>query len=153
MSSLEALMKREQVPYPTNKIALLQRAVFGGIPGPVVALQGGCGRREPSDQPAAYGQRGQPRQPGEADGAEHRRRAMVLDPADRIVVLGRDVVGQLFDCGVEELDRKQPEQRGDHRHVPGDGRCNEDGRNEAGNEGDHLLAERSLAAKAIADSP
>ena len=66
---------------------------------------------------------------------------------------GGELVGQLFDCGVEELDRKQPEQRGDHRHVPGDGRCNEDGRNEAGNEGDHLLAERSLAAKAIADSP
>ena len=109
--------------------------------------------RDASDQPTAYGERGEPRQAGEADGAEHRRRAIVLDPADGIVVLGRDMVGQLFDRGVEELDRKQSEQRGDHRHVPGGGRRNEDGRNEPRNERDHLLAERSLAAKAIADSP
>ena len=36
-------MKREQVPYPTNKIALLQRAVFGGIPGRSWRSRAGAG--------------------------------------------------------------------------------------------------------------
>ena len=106
-----------------------------------------------SDQPNAQHQRGEPNEPGEADAAEHRGRAVIFDAADGHMVLGGDVVGKLFDRGVEEFDRQQAEKGGDHRDVPGNGRRNDEAQKEAGDQKDHFLAERSLAAEAVADGP
>jgi hypothetical protein len=56
-------------------------------------------------------ERGELSQPGKANATEHGRGAIVLDPADPFVVLGRDVVGSF--AGEVELVRVRlgPRQR------------------------------------------
>jgi hypothetical protein len=62
-----------------------------------------------------------PYQDGDQQQAEHGR----LDDADFDVVLGRDVVGELFDRRIQQFDREQDKQRADHIHIPGRARREE----------------------------
>ena len=106
-----------------------------------------------SDQSAAQHERGKPHQPGKPDAAEHGGGPVILDPADIHVPLGGHVVGKLFDRGVEELDRQQSEQRADHSDIPGQARRNEQTQKQPRHQQDHFLAQRGLAAKAVAYCP
>ena len=111
------------------------------------------GRPHLSDQSAAQYERGKPHQPGKPDAAEHGGGPVILDPSDIHVLLGGHVVGKLFDRGVEELDRQQSEQRADHSDIPGQARRNEQTQKQPRHQQDHFLAQRGLAAKAVAYCP
>ena len=49
----------------------------------------------------------------------HSRRCCILDDTDFDVVLGGDVVGELFNRRIQQFDREQDEEHADHGHVPG----------------------------------
>jgi hypothetical protein len=141
-------------------MALCQRADFTSIlavlprrltPPPSGHVPSGTASK--SDQPAANGESRKPGQADEADRAEHRGRAVIFDPTDGEVMLRRDVIRQLLNRGVEEFNGKQPKQRTDHRHIPGQGWSDEDGRNEPRNQQDQFFAQRRFVVKAVADSP
>ena len=49
-----------------------------------------------------------------------------LNSADVAMLLGRDVIGQFFDRGIQELDGEHDQKRRNHGNVPGKTRRDED---------------------------
>ena len=101
--------------YAAGAVGLAIAAVYG----PIRAAAGEPADGRPltafSEPSAAHRDRQQPHQPGKAERAKHRRRPEILDAADVVVLLARDVIGEFLDPGVEEFDGQDDEYRADHR--------------------------------------
>src|ERR1700684_1353814 len=105
-----------------------------------------------SEQTAAHRDCGKPHQTRERERAEHRGRAEIFYSADVAMLLGRDVIGKFFDCGIQELDGEYDKKRRDHGNVPGrtwrDDKTDRYGQHE----GNCFLADRGLGFDAV-DNP
>jgi hypothetical protein len=105
-----------------------------------------------SEQPATHRDCREPHQTGKRERAEHRGRAEIFDSADIPMLLGRDVVGKFFDCGVQKLDGEYDKKRRDHGNVPSKTRRNEKPDRHGQREGNSFLADRGLGFDAV-DNP
>jgi hypothetical protein len=105
-----------------------------------------------SEQSAAHRDCREPHQTDKREPAEHGGRAEVFDSADVAMLLGRDVIGQFFDRGIQELDGEHDQKRRNHGNVPGKTRRDEDAERHRDDENNRLLADRGLGFDAV-DNP
>ena len=94
------------------------------------------------DEAQPFGHRGKPGETGDRERDANRGRAHVLDAADVGMMRRRHMVGEFFDCGIEQLDRDQQQNDADQRQpFPAERRHHEGERN-GERERDQLLARR-----------
>ena len=83
---------------------------------------------------------------------EHERQqngggAHVLDAFDHQIMVERDAVAQFFDCGVEQFDNEDEDQRADQRQAPASVCGQEEGERYSDRQRRQLLAERLLRSR------
>ena len=67
------------------------------------------------------------------------------------MLLARDVVGELFDGGVEEFYREHGQQSGHHAGIPGAARCDDETERQTYDDENGFVAQRQLGSKAVGE--
>lgn len=68
------------------------------------------------------------------------------------MLLARDVVGELFDGGVEKFYREHRQQSADHARIPGGAWCDDQAERQTYYDEKGFLAQRRLGSKAVGES-
>jgi hypothetical protein len=99
-----------------------------------------------SKQAQTHDSRCDPYQGGNAQHAEHRSGAIVLDHPDLGMPALSRMVGQLFYGRIQQFDAQKGEQRSDHGDVPNPGWGDRDAKRQGDGKGDQFFTQGSFVA-------